>query len=88
MTVEILCGDIAALPAAEHAAELLTDCGNTLSLACADAASAYAVLRTVMDHSYTHAQPALVRLVCADEAVYKSYRFQWNMWYAERKPEE
>ena len=88
MTVEILRGDTAALPAAEHASALLTDCGNALSLACADAASAYAVLRTVMDHSYTHAQPALVRLVCADETVCRAYRFQWNMWYAERKPEE
>ena len=88
MTVEILRGDTAALPAAERASELLADCGDTLSLACADAASAYTVLHTVMEHSYTHAQPALVRFICADGAVYRAYRFQWNMWYAERKPEE
>ena len=88
MTVKILCGDTAALPAAERAAELLPNCGEILSLACADAASAYSVLRTVMDHSYAHAQPALVRLFCANETVCRAYRFQWNMWYAEHKPEE
>lgn len=90
MTVEILRSDTAALPAAERAAELLASSGETLSLACTDGEmkSAYTVLRTVMDHGYAHDSPALVRLVCADEAVYKTYRFQWNMWYAERKPDE
>lgn len=90
MTVEVLRGDTAALPAAERAAELLDACGDVLTLACTagDMKSAYAVLRAVMDHGYAHDFPALVRLVCADEAVYKTYRFQWNMWYAERKPTE
>ena len=86
MTVEILRGETAALPAAERAAELLAQSGDALTLACADGANAYAVLRTVMDYGYAHGRPALVRLVCADEAAYKAYRFQWNMWYAERKP--
>lgn len=40
-----------------------------------------------MNYSYEHERPAHVRLVCADEAVYKAYSFQWNMWFAERKPE-
>ena len=31
--------------------------------------------------------PARVRLVCADKDVYRAYTFQWNMWFAERKPE-
>lgn len=88
MTVEILRGDTDALPAAERAAELLTNCGEALTLACTDAASAYSILRTVMEHSYEHSSPALVRLVCADETAYRAYRFQWNMWYAERKPKE
>lgn len=89
MTVDIVRGDIAALPAAEEAAALLEGCGETLTLACTDGElkSAYRVLRTVMDYGYAHELPARVRLVCADEAVYKSYRFQWNMWYAERKPD-
>ena len=82
MTVEIVCGDISSLPSSEQAAGLLAVSGSdTLALACADSTprTAYRVLRTVMDYGYTHAQPAQVRLVCADEAVYKSYRFQWNM---------
>ena len=90
MTVEILRGETAALPIAERAAELLP-CAlhSTLSLACEDSdlRSAYRVLRTVMDYGYAHGQPSCVRLVCADEAVYKAYFFQWNMWFAERKPQ-
>lgn len=89
MTVTILRGDIAALPTAEKAAELLEHGGETLTLACTDAEfkSAYRVLRTVMEHGYEHPLPAHVRLVCTDDAVYKAYRFQWNMWYADRKPD-
>lgn len=86
MTVEILCGDTAGLPAAGYAAELLPNSCHTLTLACTDAESAYAVLRTAMNYSYEHALPTHLRLVCADEAVYNAYCFQWNMWYAERKP--
>ena len=33
------------------------------------------------------ALPSADRLVCADEDVYRAYSFQWNMWFAERKPE-
>lgn len=89
MTVEILRGDHSALPDAERAAELLPSGCEVLSLACADPdmAHAYRVLRTVMEYGYEHERPATVRLLCADEAVYKSYRFQWNMWFAEHKPE-
>ena len=37
MTVEIICGDISALPSSDHATELLplTD-GDTLALSCTD----------------------------------------------------
>ena len=90
MTVEIICGDISALPSSDRAAELLplTD-GDTLTLSCTDSdlKAAYRVLRAIMDYGYEHERPAHVRLVCADEAVYKAYSFQWNMWFAERKPE-
>ena len=48
MTVEIICGDISALPSSDHAAELLplTD-GDTLTLSCTDSdlKAAYRVLR-------------------------------------------
>ena len=83
MTVDILRGDIAALPSAGHAEELLPAAdGDSLTLACTDG-----VLRAVMNYGYEHEHPARIRLVCADEAVYKAYSFQWNMWFAERKPE-
>ena len=39
-----------------------------------------------MDYGYEHAQPSRVRLICADEATYKAYSFQWNMWFAAEKP--
>lgn len=88
MTVEILRGENAALPRCEDAAALLPCAGEALTLACtqSDGMAAHRVLRTVMDYGYAHALPARVVLICADEAVYRSYRFQWNMWFAERKP--
>lgn len=90
MTVDILRGDIAALPSADRAGELLPAAeGDSLTLACmsGELKSAYRVLRAVMDYGYEHGRPARVRLVCADEDVYRAYSFQWNMWFAERKPE-
>lgn len=90
MTVDILRGDIAVLPSAGRAEELLPAAdGDSLTLACTDGElkSAYRMLRAIMDYGYEHERPAHVRLVCADEAVYKAYSFQWNMWFAERKPE-
>ena len=89
MTVEILRGDTAALPSCERAPELLPFSADVLTLACTDSglSAAYRVLRAVMDYGYAHDRPARVRLVCADEAVYRAYSFQWNMWFAERKPE-
>lgn len=89
MTVEILRGDTAALPSCERAPELLPFSADVLTLACTDGSlnAAYRVLRAVMDYGYAHDWPARVRLVCADEAAYRAYSFQWNMWFAERKPE-
>lgn len=89
MTVEIICGDISALPSSDHAAELLplTD-GDTLTLSCTDSdlKAAYRILRAIMDYGYEHAQPSRVRLICADEASRRAYFFQWNMWFAAEKP--
>ena len=89
MTVEISRGDIAALPSSDRAAELLplTD-GDTITLACTngDLKAAYRVLRAIMDYGYEHTQPSHVHLICADEATYKAYSFQWNMWFAAEKP--
>lgn len=89
MTVEIICGDISALPSSDHAAELLplTD-GDMLTLACTDSdlKAAYRVLRAIMDYGYEHAQPSRVRLICANEASRRAYSFQWNMWFAAEKP--
>ena len=87
LQVEILRGETSGLPAAGHAAALLGEDVGTLTLSCTDASEAYTVLRTIMTYSYTHALPSVVRLICADDTVYRAYRFQWNMWYAERKPE-
>ena len=89
MTVEILRGDTAALPSCERAPELLPFSADVLTLACTDSglSAAYRVLRAVMDYGYAHDRPARVCLVCADEAAYRAYSFQWNMWFAERKPE-
>ncbi len=89
MTVEITRGNIAALPSSDRAAELLplTDDG-TLTLACtgSDLKAAYRILRAIMDYGYEHEQPSRVHLICADEAAYKAYSFQWNMWFASEKP--
>lgn len=88
MTVEIICGDISALPSSDHATELLplTD-GDTLTLSCtgSDLKASCRVLRAIMDYGYEHAQPSRVRLICADEASRRAYSFQWNMWFAAEK---
>ena len=89
MTVEITRGNIAALPASDCAAELLSAVdSDTLTLACTggDLNAAYRVLHAIMDYGYEHEQPSHVRLICADEAAYKAYSFQWNMWFAAEKP--
>ena len=83
MTVEIICGDISALPSSDHATELLP---LTLSCTDSDLKAAYRVLRAIMDYGYEHAQPSRVRLICADEASRRAYSFQWNMWFAAEKP--
>ena len=59
MTVEIICGDISALPSSDHATELLplTD-GDTLTLSCTD---------SDLKAAYR------VRLICADEASRRAY---------------
>ena len=51
----------------------------------APAAGAYTVLKAAVDFLYDH--PALRRLElrCAGVDCWRSYRFQWNMWFAERK---
>lgn len=79
-TVEIITGEVAALP---NAASFD---GSATVLACTDAAAAYRVLRSIMDYGYANAEPQHITLVCANEDIAKAYRFQWNMWYAERKP--
>ena len=89
MTIDISRGDTTALPAAGRALELLLlTQGDTLTLACTDSdlKAAYRVLRDIMDYGYEHDRPPRVHLICADDAVLKSYRFQWNMWFAECKP--
>lgn len=78
--VEITTGSICALPAAERFD------GSCDRYGCADGAASYAVLRRIVDYGYDH-PGACFTLVCADETVAAAYRFQWNMWFAERKPD-
>ena len=64
MTVEIICGDISALPSSDHATELLplTD-GDTLTLSCTDSdlKAAYRVLRAIWTTAMsTHSRRACV----------------------------
>ena len=49
--------------------------------------AAHVALRTIVEFCYEHPQPEEVRMVCFDERTYRAYRFDWNLWYAERKPE-
>ena len=48
---------------------------------------AYAVLRIAVDFLYNHSQIQHLELCCAGQDCYRSYQFQWNLWFAERKPE-
>lgn len=49
--------------------------------------TAQAVLEAVMKVLYEHPEAESLTVVCGDEATWKAYRFCWNLWYAERKPE-
>ena len=48
-------------------------------------AGSYAVLRAAADFLYSHPALRRLELCCAGEDCWRTYRFQWNMWFAERK---
>ena len=48
-------------------------------------AGAYAVLRAVVDFSYDHPSLRRLEVCCAGQQCLGTYRFQWNMWFAETK---
>ena len=51
------------------------------------AAGALAVLRMAMDLLYDTPAVSSLTIRCAGEDCLKAFRFQWNMWFAARKPE-
>ena len=48
---------------------------------------AYLVLRSVMDFVYAHPDITGLTLLCGQEDWLQAMTFQWNMWYADRRPE-
>lgn len=68
---------------------------RALTIACFDTApfgfpvsqAAAAVLRAVTDLLYDRPEAESLRILCGDEAAFRAYRFHWNMWYAEHKPD-
>ena len=49
---------------------------------------AYLVLRGAMDFLYAHPDISRLTLLCGEEAWLQAMTFQWNMWYADRRPEQ
>lgn len=75
--------------------EVALDQGErALAISCFDHApggqtlvqTAYTVLRTVMDFLYAHPQVERLTVRCGDDASFRAYSFQWNMWFAAEKP--
>lgn len=69
---------------------------RTLAITCFDTknafgfdlgAAAQAVLRAVTDVLYEHPEAESLTVFCSDEPSWRAYRFYWNLWYAEYKPE-
>ena len=69
---------------------------RALSIGCFDTQAAFgfpnsqaaqAVLRAVTDVLYDHPEAESLTILCGDEESWRAYRFCWNLWYAERKPE-
>ena len=69
---------------------------RALSITCFDtktafgfdmSATAQTVLRAVTDVLYDHPEAESLTIRCGDESSWRAYRFHWNLWYAERKPE-
>ena len=69
---------------------------RSLSITCFDTKAAFgfdmgtaaqAVLKAVTDVLYDHPEAERLTIFCADEPSWRAYRFHWNLWYAEFKPE-
>lgn len=69
---------------------------RSLSISCFDTQRAFgfdtlraarAVLRAVTDVLYDHPEAESLTILCGDEESWRAYRFNWNLWYAEHKPE-
>ena len=68
--------------------ELSITCYNTQAAFGFDnARAAQAVLRAVTDVLYDHPEAERLTILCGDDESWRAYRFCWNLWYAERKPE-
>ena len=48
---------------------------------------AFQILRAIMELVYAHPLLRKLTLVCGSEEELAAFRFQWNMWFAEKKPE-
>lgn len=79
----------------DRLAQALSRGERALAIACFDTApfgfsaaqAAAAVLKAATDLLYDHPESERLDVLCGDEAAYRAYRFHWNLWYAERKPE-
>ena len=69
---------------------------RALSITCYDtqrafgfdmARAAQTVLRAVMDVLYNHPEAESLTILCGDGESWRAYRFCWNLWYAEHKPD-
>lgn len=45
------------------------------------------ILRAIMEVVYAHPLLQKLTLVCTSEEELSAFRFQWNMWFAGKKPE-
>jgi len=69
---------------------------RALAITCFDTAPAFgfsldtaaqSVLKAVTDVLYDHPEAESLTIFCTDDPSWRAYRFYWNLWYAEFKPE-
>ena len=66
---------------------LTMSCFDTDFMGCNVKQAAYVVLRAVTDFLYDHPQVEHLEILCGDDKAMRGYTLNWNMWYAEFKPD-
>ena len=67
---------------------LTISCFPTEELGFPSSQAAYVVLRSVTQFLYDHEDVESLTILCGGPVAMRGYSLNWNMWYAEYKPDD